>query len=69
MNTWESLDQVPWAAIAPLIVIQLVLVIFALISLVRADRVNGPKWMWALIIVLGQMFGSIVYFIFGKKER
>lgn len=69
MNTIESLQHIPWAAIAPLIVIQLILVVIALISLARADNVRGPKWMWVLIIIFGELLGSIVYFVVGKRDR
>lgn len=69
MNTMDSLQQVPWAAIAPLIVIQLILVVVALFSLARAERVAGPKWMWVIIILFGQLLGSIVYFIAGRRDR
>ncbi|MBA9084783.1 Negative regulatory protein YxlE [compost metagenome] len=57
-----------WGLIAPVIVLQLLLVITALISLVRAESVRGSKWIWALIIIFGTIAGSIVYFLIGRKE-
>ncbi|MGP4060850.1 PLD nuclease N-terminal domain-containing protein [Halobacillus sp. H74] len=55
------------AIIAPLLIIQLILMITALISLLRTDATNGPKWMWVLIILFVNTLGPIAYFIFGRR--
>jgi hypothetical protein len=55
------------AILAPLFLIQLILMITALISLLKAEATNGPKWMWALIILLINTIGPIAYFIFGRR--
>ena len=52
----------------PIIILQLGLIIFALVDLVRREKTRGPKWMWALIIVFVNLIGPIVYFIFGREE-
>ncbi|MNN29539.1 Negative regulatory protein YxlE [compost metagenome] len=57
-----------WGLIAPIIVLQLILVITALISLIRAESVRGTKWIWALAIIFTGLAGSIVYFLIGRKE-
>ncbi|WP_242517914.1 PLD nuclease N-terminal domain-containing protein [Halobacillus sp. GSS1] len=57
------------AIIAPLIIIQLVLMITALVSLIRAETTKGPKWIWALIIIFFNTIGPIVYFIFGRSHE
>lgn len=62
------LNEIPWGIIAPFLIIQLILVVVALIDLVRIPQTNGPKWIWALVIVLANMIGPIVYFIFGRKN-
>lgn len=64
----EALAAIPWALIAPLIVVQLVLMIIALIDLVRIRATNGPKWLWAIIIVFVNMLGPILYFIIGRRQ-
>ncbi|WP_251554030.1 PLD nuclease N-terminal domain-containing protein [Neobacillus muris] len=56
-----------WALIAPLLVIQAILLIVALIDLIRIHATNGPKWVWAIVIILVNIIGPIVYFIFGRK--
>lgn len=63
----EELANIDWRLIAPLFVVQLILVIIALIDLVRIHATKGPKWAWALVILLGNTIGPIIYFIFGRK--
>jgi hypothetical protein len=52
----------------PVLVLQLVLMVWALIDLARRERTRGPKWLWAIIIVLGELIGPVVYFLFGRDE-
>jgi Phospholipase_D-nuclease N-terminal len=55
--------------IIPLVLLQLTLMIVALVDLIRREKTRGlPKWAWALVIVLGELIGPIVYFIFGREE-
>ncbi|MFD3262017.1 PLD nuclease N-terminal domain-containing protein [Paenibacillus lentus] len=60
--------DINWGLLAPVIVLQFILMMTALISLARAESVRGAKWIWALIIIFGNIAGSIVYFIIGRKE-
>jgi hypothetical protein len=54
--------------LVPLILLQLAVQIWALVDLVKREATNGPKWLWAVIIVLGEIFGAVIYFIAGRKE-
>jgi len=60
MNQWLPL-------LIPIIVLQLALMIFALIDLSRRSRTKGPKWLWALIIIFGELLGPILYLLFGRE--
>jgi DMSO reductase anchor subunit len=53
----------------PLIAIQLVLMIAALLDIRRREKLRGPKWLWVLIIIFGEMIGPIAYFAAGRKEE
>lgn len=55
--------------IIPLILIQLVLMAAALLDLRRREKTRGPKWLWVLIIILGEMLGPIAYFAVGRLEE
>ena len=67
----ETFDfsTIPWGLILPIIVIQLVLLAIAIIDLIRIPSTNGPKWMWALIIVFINLIGPIIYFIAGRRNE
>ncbi|MBM7565304.1 PLD nuclease N-terminal domain-containing protein [Paenibacillus sacheonensis] len=54
--------------ILPLAIIELALIISAIVACVRAERTHGPKWMWILIIIVFNIVGSIVFFLFGRKQ-
>ncbi|MNO52990.1 Negative regulatory protein YxlE [compost metagenome] len=62
------MGNVNWGLIMPLIILQALLAIIGLISLAKADSVRGPKWMWIIIIIFGNMLGSIAYFTIGRKD-
>lgn len=57
-----------WRLLAPIIVIQVALQIYALIDLIRrpAEEIRGPKILWGIVIVAFQLLGVIVYFVFGR---
>ncbi|WP_420630257.1 PLD nuclease N-terminal domain-containing protein [Candidatus Leptofilum sp.] len=52
----------------PIFIIQLVLIAFALIDLMRRDNTRGPKWVWVLVILLVNMIGPIIYLLVGRDE-
>ncbi len=58
------------ALLAPIIVIQLGLMVAALIDLERSERRvrGGSKLVWALVIVFVNVVGPIIYFVAGREE-
>lgn len=54
--------------LAPLFVVQLILLIVALLDLRRVADTRGPKWLWLIIILFVNIVGPIVYFIVGRKQ-
>lgn len=64
----EILQAINWAIIAPIIVIQLILVIIAIVDLIRIERTNGPKWLWVLLILFVNIIGPILYFVVGRRQ-
>ena len=54
--------------IIPLILVQLVLMIAALVDVLRREKTRGPKWLWILVIIFGELIGPIVYFVIGREE-
>lgn len=56
-------------ALLPLALLELILLVVALVDLVRREqsRVNGPKLVWGIVIVVINIIGPIAYFLFGRK--
>jgi Phospholipase_D-nuclease N-terminal len=57
--------------VVPLVVLQLILIVLALRDLVRPERQvrGGSKALWAIVIVLGELIGPLVYFFIGRVEE
>ena len=53
----------------PVLALQLILMATALVSCLKQQETNGPKWLWIVIIVFLNIVGPILYFVMGRKER
>lgn len=52
----------------PIVLLELVLLFFALRDLIRRPKTKGPKWAWALAVCCIQLIGPIVYLVFGRED-
>ncbi len=58
-----------FVALAPLIALQLILMIAALIDLSRRQKVTGGnKVPWLILIIFVNTIGPIIYFVLGRKD-
>jgi hypothetical protein len=63
----ELLQMLPY--LVPLIVLNTVLLVVALVDLAKRKRVTGGnKVIWVLVTVGIQLIGPVVYLIAGRKE-
>ncbi len=53
----------------PILLLEALLIIAALIDLKRRERTRGPKWLWVLVIIFVNLIGPIIYFVFGRQEE
>jgi len=53
----------------PILLVQIALLVAAIVDLIRQPKTRGPKWVWVLVIVFVNIFGPIIYFIFGRQEE
>ncbi len=67
MNLDKLMQFIPY--LVPVLIIQLILIVIALVDLVKREHTRGPRWMWALIIIFVNFIGPIVYFVVGRKEE
>ena len=56
--------------VLPLAVIEVGLLVFALVDLLRPERrvLGGSKLVWALVIVLIGTIGPLVYLLVGRRD-
>jgi DMSO reductase anchor subunit len=54
--------------LVPLLLVELILMISALVDILRRAKTRGPKWLWVLIVIFGEMIGPILYFVIGREE-
>lgn len=69
MNTISNIGEyLPF--LIPIIIIELVLMITALIHVLRHDSykiLNKPVWI--VIVVFIQIIGPVIYFVFGRSDE
>jgi hypothetical protein len=63
------MTDVPWAALAPFLVVSLAFVGYCLWDLARGQVRYLPKWAWAVICLVSVPFGGIVYLLVGREHR
>lgn len=55
--------------IAPILLLQIALAIYALVDLRKHDVKIGTKVMWVFIVIFLSTIGPILYFLIGRKEN
>ncbi|WP_226642090.1 PLD nuclease N-terminal domain-containing protein [Mesobacillus subterraneus] len=65
----ELFSDINWALIAPIVIIQVILLIVAVVDLIKIEKTNGPKWVWAIVILLVNIVGPILYFVIGRRNH
>ncbi|GIN94042.1 negative regulatory protein YxlE [Siminovitchia terrae] len=61
--------DIPWGLIAPIVILDLILKITALVSCIKEENTNGTKWVWILIILFLNLIGPVLYFVIGRKKQ
>ncbi len=54
--------------LVPIVLLEITLLVIALVDLIRRERTRGPKWVWAIVIVVVNIIGPIVYLLFGRED-
>lgn len=62
------MDSTVLLVLAPLVVLQLGLMIAGYVDLARRESVRGSrKWVWALVMLIS-FVGPVLYFAIGREE-
>ena len=66
----NGVDPAVILLIVPLVVVELALILFGIVDLLRDDRRvrGGSKAVWAFIIVFVNFIGPILYFLIGRED-
>lgn len=64
----DEIASINWGLLLPIIIIQFVLMVIAVIDVIRSKETNGPKAMWIVLVLFISLIGPIAYFIFGRKK-
>lgn len=62
----DFLKLIPY--LAPLIVIQIGLLAYGLIDLIKRERTKGPRWLWGIVVIFFSIIGPLVYLLYGREE-
>ncbi|MCM3692672.1 PLDc N-terminal domain-containing protein [Neobacillus niacini] len=65
----EFLEGINWGLLAPLFIVQLILLVVSLVDLSRIEKTNGPKLLWVFIIIFVNIIGPILYFVIGRRNN
>jgi hypothetical protein len=60
--------DIPWAAVAPVIVLLVGFVVFCWVDIARHAVKYLPKWAWAIICAASIPIGGIIYLIVGRND-
>lgn len=64
----EVFAEINWGLVAPLIIINFIIMIFALVDWIKAEETNGPKFLWLPIILFLSLIGPVLYFVIGRRQ-
>lgn len=53
----------------PVLIIQLILIVVALLDWSKRETTRGPKWAWLLIILFVNLIGPILYFVVAREDE
>jgi hypothetical protein len=62
------MDSIPWAALAPAIVIAVAFVVYCWFDIARHDVKYLPKWAWSIICIISVPLGGVVYLLLGRDS-
>ena len=63
----EIIDYLP--LLIPVLIIQLILIVVALLDWRKRETTRGPKWAWLLIILFVNIIGPIIYFVAAREDE
>ncbi|WP_261301024.1 PLD nuclease N-terminal domain-containing protein [Paenibacillus andongensis] len=70
---WNELKEFDFMSLLPVILpvlaVGLILILIALMDLYKNRKTRKNVLLWSLLIIFLNMFGPILYFVIGRKDR
>ena len=63
----KLLEYLPY--LIPVVVIELILLVAALLDWSKREHIKGNKWVWLVVILFVNLFGPIIYFLFARLDE
>ncbi len=63
----EIMEYLP--LLIPVLIIQLILIVVALLDWRKRETTRGPKWAWLLVILFVNLIGPIIYFAVAREDE
>lgn len=58
-----------WPFLLPILLLQIGLAVLALADILRRDTYKaGSRKLWIPVVLLGQLWGPVAYFVFGRPS-
>ena len=61
----KILEYLPY--LIPVVIIQLILTVTALLDWLKQPHLRGNRWVWLAVILFVNLFGPIIYFLFARQ--
>jgi len=55
--------------LVPVVVLELILLVAAVLDWVKRPKTRGNRWVWLIVILFINTLGPIIYFLFGRGEE
>jgi hypothetical protein len=63
----KILQYLPY--LIPVVVIELILLVAALLDWLKRPVLRGNRWVWLVIILFVNLIGPIIYFLFARNDE
>ena len=63
----KIIEYLPY--LIPVVIIQLILMVVALLDWPKQPNLRGNRWVWLAVILFVNLFGPIIYFVFGRDNE
>jgi hypothetical protein len=64
----NNFDSQMLLLLSPVILIQLGLAVFCIVKILKEGVANLNRWVWAAIVIFGNLIGPIIFLMVGRRR-